>query len=235
MAIRLSCPLPRCSTTPGSRFRLSAGCASSSAPVIPGVTRLMPAATSISRCSRRRAVTTTSSRVVVGTGDRLAASRTPRAGTSIRALSLAILRLVRPLRHVAWLVLLAMVAASLVTPWASAAERPRVGLVLSGGGARGAAHVGVLKVLEAERIPIDAIAGTSMGAVVGGLYASGLSANDVATLVESTEWRQAFSEPAPRDRLSFRRKSEDQNFLVNFPVGLKGGTFRLPKGLVSGQ
>lgn len=98
-----------------------------------------------------------------------------------------------------------------------------------GGGARGAAHVGVLKVLEAERIPIDAIAGTSMGAVVGGLYASGLSANDVATLVESTEWRQAFSEPAPRDRLSFRRKSEDQNFLVNFPVGLKGVLSVCPK------
>jgi len=129
-----------------------------------------------------------------------------------------------------------MAAASFAAPrWAAAAERPRVGLVLSGGGARGAAHVGVLKVLEAERIPIDAIAGTSMGAVVGGLYASGLSANEIATLVESTEWRQAFREPAPRDRLSFRRKSEDQNFLVNFPVGLKGGSFRLPKGLVSGQ
>jgi NTE family protein len=153
----------------------------------------------------------------------------------MRALSLAILRLVRPLRPVALLVLFAMVASPLATPWAAAAERPRVGLVLSGGGARGAAHVGVLKVLEAERIPIDAIAGTSMGALVGGLYASGLSANDIATLVESSEWRQAFREPAPRDRLSFRRKSEDQNFLVNFPVGLKGGTFRLPKGLVSGQ
>ena len=57
--------------------------------------------------------------------------------------------------------------------------RPRIGLVLSGGGARGAAHVGVLKFLEAERIPIDAIAGTSMGAVVGGLYASGLTAAQV--------------------------------------------------------
>lgn len=128
--------------------------------------------------------------------------------------------------------LLAATAASLA---ATAADRPRVGLVLSGGGARGAAHVGVLKVLEAERIPIDAIAGTSMGAVVGGLYASGMSANEISALVESGEWRQAFREPAPRDRLSFRRKSEDQNFLVNFPLGLKGGTFRLPKGLVSGQ
>ena len=113
--------------------------------------------------------------------------------------------------------------------------RPRVGLVLSGGGARGAAHIGVLKVLEAERIPIDAIAGTSMGALVGGLYASGMSANEIAALMATSEWRQAFIEPAPRDRLSFRRKSEDQNFLVNFPLGLKGGTFRLPQGLISGQ
>lgn len=117
----------------------------------------------------------------------------------------------------------------------AAVERPRVGLVLSGGGARGAAHVGVLKVLEAERIPIDAVAGTSMGAVVGGLYASGLSAAEIAAFVDSPEWRKAFQEPGPRDRLSFRRKSEDQNFLIDFPVGLKGGTFRLPKGLLSGQ
>lgn len=110
-----------------------------------------------------------------------------------------------------------------------------MGLVLSGGGARGAAHVGVLKVLEQQRIPIHAIAGTSMGAVVGGLYASGLSADEIAALIESEEWRAAFTEPAPRDRLSFRRKSEDQNFLVKFPLGIKSGSFRLPKSLVSGQ
>lgn len=112
---------------------------------------------------------------------------------------------------------------------------PRVGLVLSGGGARGAAHVGVLQVLEAERIPIHAIAGTSMGAVIGGLYASGLSANDIAALVASESWREAFREPAPRDRRSFRRKREDQNFLVDFRLGLQSGEFRLPKGLVSEQ
>ena len=139
------------------------------------------------------------------------------------------------------LLLLALpaVAAAATEPAANnvraGADRPRIGLVLSGGGARGAAHVGVLKVLERERIPIDAIAGTSMGAVVGGLYASGLSAGEISALVESAEWRQAFLEPAPRDRLSFRRKREDQNFLVDFPLGLKGGSFRLPKGLISGQ
>lgn len=113
--------------------------------------------------------------------------------------------------------------------------RPRVGLVLSGGGARGAAHIGVLKVLEAEHIPIDAIAGTSMGAVVGGLYASGLSAAEIESLMFSDEWRDAFREPGPRDRRSFRRKSEDQKFLVNFPLGLEAGSFRLPKSLLTGQ
>ena len=117
----------------------------------------------------------------------------------------------------------------------AADSAPRVGLVLSGGGARGAAHIGVLKVLEEQRIPIHAIAGTSMGAVVGGLYASGLSAAEIAALIDSDEWRAAFTEPAPRDRLSFRRKSEDQNFLVKFPLGIKSGSFRLPKALVSGQ
>jgi len=118
---------------------------------------------------------------------------------------------------------------------AAAGERPRVGLVLSGGGARGGAHIGVLKVLEAERIRIDAIAGTSMGAVVGGLYASGLSAAEIESLMFSDEWRDAFREPGPRDRRSFRRKSEDRNFLVNFPLGIEAGSFRLPKSLLGGQ
>jgi NTE family protein len=122
-----------------------------------------------------------------------------------------------------------------LAPAALADNRPRVGLVLSGGGARGGAHIGVLKVLEAERIRIDAIAGTSMGAVVGGLYASGLSAAEIESLMFSDEWRDAFREPGPRDRRSFRRKSEDKDFLVNFPLGLEAGSFRLPKSLLTSQ
>jgi NTE family protein len=72
---------------------------------------------------------------------------------------------------------------------AAGAHRPRVGLVLSGGGARGAAHIGVLKVLEQMRVPVDAIAGTSMGAVVGGLYASGLSAHDIEKIMTPSTGR----------------------------------------------
>ncbi len=114
-------------------------------------------------------------------------------------------------------------------------RRPRIGLVLSGGGARGAAHIGVLKVLDELHIPIDAIAGTSMGAVVGGLYASGLSADEIARVAASLNWQDAFRDRPPRQELSFRRKEEDESFLVNFPLGISGGHFRLPKGLLQGQ
>jgi NTE family protein len=113
--------------------------------------------------------------------------------------------------------------------------RPRIGLVLSGGGARGAAHIGVLKVLEENRVPIDAIAGTSMGAVVGGLYASGLDADDIEKVMTSVDWADAFRDRPARKDLNFRRKLEDQNFLVKFPLGIKGRRFRLPRGLVQGQ
>jgi NTE family protein len=113
--------------------------------------------------------------------------------------------------------------------------RPRIGLVLSGGGARGAAHIGVLKVLEDLRIPIDAIAGTSMGAVVGGLYASGFSARDIERIVSTLNWQDAFKDRPPREELTFRRKQEDQNFLVKFPLGLRSRRVQLPKGLIQGQ
>lgn len=114
-------------------------------------------------------------------------------------------------------------------------HRPRIGLVLSGGAARGAAHVGVLKVLEQLRVPIDAIAGTSMGAVVGGLYASGLSATQIEKIMTSLNWQQAFRDQPPREDLPLRRKQEDENFLVKFPLGIRGFKLQLPKGLLQGQ
>ena len=114
-------------------------------------------------------------------------------------------------------------------------HRPRIGLVLSGGGARGVAHIGVLKVLEQQHVPIDAIAGTSMGAVVGGLYASGLSAREIEAIMTSLNWQEAFRDLPPREDLTLRRKQEDQNFLVKFPLGIRGGKVLLPKGLIQGQ
>ena len=114
-------------------------------------------------------------------------------------------------------------------------HRPRIGLVLSGGGARGAAHIGVLEVLDQLHVPIDAIAGTSMGAVVGGLYASGLSAKEIAAVANSLNWQDAFHDRPPRTELTFRRKEEDESFLVNLPVGIRDWSFQLPKGLIKGQ
>src|SRR5580700_3721916 len=118
---------------------------------------------------------------------------------------------------------------------ATARHRPRIGLVLSGGGARGAAHIGVLEILDQLHVPIDAIAGTSMGAVVGGLYASGLSVNEIATVANSLNWQDAFRDRPPRTELTYRRKQGDESFLVNFPVGVRNWAFQLPKGLIKGQ
>ncbi len=113
--------------------------------------------------------------------------------------------------------------------------RPRIGLVLSGGGARGAAHVGVLKVLEELHVPIDAIAGTSMGAIVGALYASGMSPAELEKALTSVDWNRALSDKSDRDLLSFRRKQDDLTLAVKVRVGLKKWKPGLPLGLIQGQ
>lgn len=114
-------------------------------------------------------------------------------------------------------------------------ERPRIGLVLGGGGARGAAHIGVLKELERLRIPIDAIAGTSIGAVVGGLYASGMTPAELEQLVGTLDWADILTDASKRENKSFRRKQDDAAFLLQFELGLTDGRLVLPKGLVEGQ
>ena len=118
---------------------------------------------------------------------------------------------------------------------AGAGERPRVGLVLSGGGARGAAHVGVLKVIDALHIPIDYIAGTSMGAIIGGLYASGMSAAQIEKALDEVDWSDVLRDDTVRTELSFRRKTEDRDFLVRADIGYKDGKVQLPTGLLQGQ
>lgn len=118
---------------------------------------------------------------------------------------------------------------------APAPARPRIGLVLSGGGARGLAHVGVLEALEEQRIPIDAIAGTSMGAVVGGLYASGMTPSAIDELLRGMDWSVAFRDRPARNTLNFRRKQDDREFLVRFPLGIQSWSFRVPRGLIQGQ
>lgn len=114
-------------------------------------------------------------------------------------------------------------------------ERPKIGLVLGGGGARGVAHIGVLQELERLQIPIDAIAGTSMGALVGGLYASGMTADELEDLVQSLDWAAALSDQPARDDLSFRRKQDDRAYPIDFELGVRGSTFVLPDGVVQGH
>ena len=116
---------------------------------------------------------------------------------------------------------------------ATAAARPRVGLVLSGGGARGITHVGVLKVLEEARVPVDLIVGTSMGAIVGGLYASGMDAAELEREVLAIDWGDVFERREPRQLLSQRRKEEDFELSPVLVMGFRDGEFRLPTGAVS--
>ena len=99
------------------------------------------------------------------------------------------------------------------------AQRPKVGVVLSGGGAKGAAHVGVLKVLEEYNIPVDYIVGTSMGAIVGGLYAIGYSANELDSLIMVQDWNVVMSDRIPRSERYFERKKEQEKYLIRLPFG----------------
>lgn len=112
-------------------------------------------------------------------------------------------------------------------------NRPKIGLVLSGGGARGAAHVGVLKVLEQNHIPVDYIAGTSFGAIVGGLYAAGYSAAELEEILANIDWKNSLSGRASREESSFRRKQDDNGFLIKFKIGIKDGKLKLPSGLIT--
>ena len=113
--------------------------------------------------------------------------------------------------------------------------RPRVALVLSGGGARGFAHVGVIKALEAARVPVDLIVGTSMGAIIGGLYASGMTGEQLEREILTVEWGGLFNTRQPRQVLSQRRKEEDFELSPVLLVGFRDGEFRLPTGAVSSR
>ena len=113
-------------------------------------------------------------------------------------------------------------------------KRPKICLVLSGGGARGAAHVGVIKVLEEYRVPIDCIAGTSMGALVGAAYASGMSVPEMEKINAGISTELLFKENPPRKEVSMRRKRDDYTDLFGPELGLRDGKLQLPKGVVTG-
>jgi len=115
-------------------------------------------------------------------------------------------------------------------------ERPKVGLVLSGGAARGLAHIGVLKALEEQGVGIDFISGTSMGAAVGGLYASGYRAADLESMVLELDWQWALSDTQPRAQIPFRRKQDDRDFLLKQKISFRDdGSLGFPLGVIQGQ
>lgn len=131
--------------------------------------------------------------------------------------------------------LLASPAPALAADEPAAPKRPRIGLVLGGGGARGGAHVGVLKVLEELRIPVDYIAGTSMGSIVGGLYASGLSAQEIERELRAMDWADVFQDYPSRAERSFRRKSDDYTYVFKAKPGFSDGRVKIPPAYIRGQ
>jgi hypothetical protein len=113
-------------------------------------------------------------------------------------------------------------------------KRPRIALVLEGGGALGFAHIGVIDYLEQHHIPVDLVVGTSMGGLVGGLYASGRSPDEIRTLIQNIDWDVAIGGRTPFRDLSYRRKQDREDFPNRLDFGLKHG-LSFPEGLNSGQ
>jgi len=118
---------------------------------------------------------------------------------------------------------------------ARAQNRDCVALVLGGGGARGGAHLGVIEQLERQQIPIDLVVGTSIGAFIGGLYASGHSAEQIAQRLERTPWAAGFRDRVYRDEMPLRRKQISDDFPVNTDLGVSADGVKLPKGIINGQ
>ncbi|MBP8307258.1 MAG: patatin-like phospholipase family protein [Burkholderiaceae bacterium] len=127
-------------------------------------------------------------------------------------------------------------AASPGSSAAMASARPRVGLALSGGGARGFAHVGILRVLEQMRVPVDCIAGTSAGAAVAGAYAIGLTPDEIEARLRGVDWNDIFADGASRENQTYRRKNDDRPFQLGLTFGLSDdGSVRGPPGLSAGH
>lgn len=125
-----------------------------------------------------------------------------------------------------------------LTPLASYAvdqEGKRIGLVLSGGAARGLSHIGVIRALQEQGIEVDAISGTSMGAIIGGMYASGYSVEQMEVIGTSLDWSYGLTDKPPRDDLTFRRKQDDRRHLLRTKLTVVDGGIKIPAGVIDGQ
>lgn len=142
-------------------------------------------------------------------------------------------------RVLEWILALALAgpvwAAEQQAKQTSAGDRPKIGLALGGGGALGISHVGVIRAMEEMRIPVDFIAGTSMGAIVGGMYASGMSPDEMERALVEMNWWDVMKDKTAREDMQYRRKRDDARYLMDLELGLKGIRLIFPHGLASGQ
>lgn len=113
------------------------------------------------------------------------------------------------------------------------AQRPKIGVTLSGGGAKGLAHIGILKAIDSAGLEVDYVTGTSMGAIIGGLYAAGYSADSIEKIARSTDWDMLLSNSASLRSLSMNEKDEYSKYAVELPWENKG--FRLPSGVIESE
>jgi|VirMetMinimDraft_7_1064189.scaffolds.fasta_scaffold09370_3 NTE family protein len=120
-------------------------------------------------------------------------------------------------------------------PCARVKGRPCIALVLGGGGARGGAHLGVIRQLEQQGIPIDLIVGTSIGAFIGGLYATGHSPDEIQSILEHLEWGTGFRDKVHRDEMPVRRKQQQDTYPIRLGLGLDSSGIKIPKGVLLGQ
>src|SRR6266700_170583 len=138
------------------------------------------------------------------------------------------------IRSVALGVALACTIASAAGADSAPLGRPRVCLVLAGGGARGTAHIGVIKVLEQLRVPVDCVAGTSIGALVGAAYATGMNAAEMEAIVARLSTEALFVDRPPRPELPIRTKINEQRNFIGPEFGIRDGQLLVQKGLVAG-
>lgn len=134
--------------------------------------------------------------------------------------------------HLFWLAWLLLALGLGSAAWAAEGRPPRVGLALSGGGARGLAHIGVLEVLEEAGVPVDLVAGTSMGSIVGGFYCAGYRPDQISAMVAEVDWKDSFSSTPDRRLLAINEKDESQRYLLEVGLGATG--VKLPTALLSG-
>jgi NTE family protein len=141
------------------------------------------------------------------------------------------------MRRIVFILLLLLVAGASRAQQNTATRvqpRPKIGVALEGGGAMGLAHIGVLKWFEEHHIPVDYVAGTSMGGLVGGFYATGMSPDELKTLIDGMDWRKILGDRTPYEDLAFRRKEDQRAYPNSLLFGLRGG-LTLPAGLNAGH